>query len=112
MARIRKKIKWSVIPESVSEVVWLLTLCGQERFLYRVIFRVKQKLNKRSQTASGGGKNAWSNTDGLEEMHSWYQRGGPKADSREGGERGGAALCGAGVPKPMSNLLRSPPNGK
>ena len=111
MTRIRKKIKWSVIPESVSEVVWLLTLCGQERFLYRVIFRVKQKLNKRSQPAGGGGKNAWSNTDGLEEKHSWYQRGGPKADSREGGERG-AALCGAGVPKPMKNLLRSPPNGK
>lgn len=58
MTRIRKKIKRSVIPESVREVVWLLTLCGQGRFLYRVIFGVKHELNKRSQPADVGGKNA------------------------------------------------------
>lgn len=70
LTRIRKKIKWSVIPESVSEVVWLLTLCGQERFLCRVIFGVKQELNKRSQPAGVGGKNAWSNT-ASSSAHRW-----------------------------------------
>lgn len=99
MTRIRKKIKWSVIPGSVREVVWLLTLCGQGRFLYRVIFGVKHELNKRSQPADVGGKKAC-------QRHSQFISTKTGLRKRTGGARDGteqgceAAPCGAGVPSP------------
>ena len=59
MTGVRKKIKQSVKPESVGEIVWLLTLGGQGRFLYGNICEVKHELNKRSQPGDVGGKSAW-----------------------------------------------------
>lgn len=110
LTRIRKKIKQSVTAESVREVVWLLTLCGQGRFLYRVIFGVKHELNKRSRPADVGGKNACQRHSQCISAQTGLRK--HTGGAREGTEQGREGCTAWGRSPSPGRTPRSSQNGK
>ena len=110
LTRIRKKIKRSVTAESVREVVWLLTLCGQGRFLYRVIFVVKHELNKRSRPADVGGKNACQRHSQCISAQTGLRK--HTGGAREGTEQGREGCTVWGRSPSPGRTPRSSQNGK